>query len=890
MADIWTSVLRELRTRFPFLERMKLSESPDGHLAAHFPGVLQVATAVAAGLRTAEAPGNRAVLVFPRAHQAATWLAVGAAVATVQQEWRDRVNDPLTFHPCQKLYIDSRPSVIVEFEREVVENSERYFYVRTDGGKVRIPIRKRFRFRRTQSTAKPVQASTFLRWFSKNPPSTVLEHLTDSSTFGNDRLVGNGVILVTRLAATHRLAGSTRVFMRNGQTWDAPLEDLFLWGALTSDGHVNPWGSGRAASDSLVVVTHLPGLIPAYLDQECRRNRKPLVILDGPHSLLNATVIVQELFDRGLPILAVLEDSEWDREVREILELSEFAIWRWSGHDLRSSALTPVAVSGPGETPFSRLEGACRCMARERQETEPCADGGQLSSAAQTLIRLRGTLGSDIERMDPLLRRWYGVLLSLSRLLRPLSPAGGGEEKTYEERAIAELSQELSHQQLAADARPLAQQVVTNLQDAVGQFRTGTPKIGGFAQVVDRMAGDGLRRGVAVLPDCREVEATAAYWQPRGASRWPEVELRFVTLADVQDIEGADFLVIAGWMGHERMFRLLHSHVAPVTVILAYPFEVSWHTSAARTWERRRKPETGLPSRSRLLGLEPEKWPIDPPDQTGGSTPEGSTDATGGGMEFEIQLDRSRRQGHQAALADPESADAVEAWYVRFTDGSYGYFTLDRRLLVVSDLTGRSSSTNLPQRTVDQLQIGDLVAFVEGADSDVLRRQADVGLGKAGFGHLRDIAGLWREALRRFWQSQGGRLRPVVEALARAGCRRTPLTVRNWITADHTIGPDDNEADLRAIVAATGDDELRRRLQDVVQAIDSVRSAHLQASGYLHRELTAALPRLLAGSRRDAKTVELEGVGRLTIVEIESLDREAVPVPEREANRRRSEG
>jgi hypothetical protein len=338
------------------------------------------------------------------------------------------------------------------------------------------------------------------------------------------------------------------------------------------------------------------------------------------------------------------------------------------------------------------------------------------------------------------------------------------------------------------------------------------------------------------------------------------------------------------------MFRLLHSHVAPVTVILAYPFEVSWHTSAAQTWERRKQPETGRPPRARLLGLAPEKWPIDPPDPIGGSTAEVSTEATGGGMEFEIQLDRSRRQGHQAAMSGMDSADAVEAWYVRFTDGSYGYFTLDRRLLVVSDLTGRSSSTTLPQRTVDQLQIGDLVAFVEGADSDVVRRQADVGLRKAGFGHLRDIAGLWRKALRSFWQSRGGRLRPVVETLAQAGCRRTPLTVRNWITTDHTIGPEGKEADLQAIVVATGDDELRRRLQEVVQAIEIIRSAHLQASGYLHRELTAALPRLLAGSRREAKSVELEGVGRLTIVEIESLDREAMFVPEREANRRHTEG
>jgi hypothetical protein len=157
MPDIWTSVLESLRTRFPFLERMRVSNSAENHGSGQFPAVLQIATAVAAGLRKAESPGNRAVVVFPRAYESATWLAFGAAVATVQQEWRDRVSDPLTFRPGQKLYIDDRPSAIVEFEKEVVEDGERFFYVRTDGGRVRIPLWKRFRFRPTQSAAKPVQ-------------------------------------------------------------------------------------------------------------------------------------------------------------------------------------------------------------------------------------------------------------------------------------------------------------------------------------------------------------------------------------------------------------------------------------------------------------------------------------------------------------------------------------------------------------------------------------------------------------------------------------------------------------------------------------------------------------------------------------------------------------
>jgi hypothetical protein len=888
MVGLWTSVLRELRARFPFLERMQVSDSPDHQLPVQVPGVLQVATAVAAGLKKAEAPGNRAVLVFPRSHQAATWLAVGSAVATVQQEWRERVNEPLAFASGQKLYIDDRPSVIVEFEREVVEGGKRYFYVRTDGGRVPIQLGQRFRFRPTQSSAKPVQARTFLKQFSRTPPSTVLEHLTDSSTSGNDRVVTNGVILVTRLAATHHLAQSTRVVMQNGQLRQAALEDLFLWGTLAADGQVNPWGSGRAASDPLMVVTHLPGLILPYLDEERRRHQKPLVVLDGAHILLNATTVVQELLDRQLPVLAVLEDSEWNQDVRETLELNEFAIWRWNADDFRAGALCPPDSGSLSQHPFSSLERSCRRVARERQETVGCNDGGLLSAAAHGLITFRRALGRDADRMDPVVRRWYGILLSLSRLLRPLSSTEQPEHPTSEERTIAELSRELGIQNFGPDARPLGQEVLNNLQRAASQFQSEPPKIHGFEQAVDRLSGDGQRRGVVVLSDRREVEATADYWRPRIASRWPGVELQFVCVSDAADTDDADFMVVSGWMGQERMFRLLHSHVAPITVILSYPFEVSWHASAARQWNRQRTPELTQPPRARLLGLEPDRWKLDP-DPGAAKDAQAVNDAGKAAMEFEVQLDRSRRQAHRIPSSDPDSPDTAEAWYVRFSDGSHAYITADRRLLIVSDLTGHGSPSTLPQCTVDQLREGDLVAFVEGADADVLRRQADVGLRKAGLGHLREVAGRWRKALQALWLSRSRRLQAVVEALRQQGCHRTPITVRNWIFTDETIGPQD-ESDLDAILRATGDGLLRDSLEEVRQAIHTVRSAHLQASSFLHRELTAALPRILAGSRREAKSVEVEGVGKLTVVEVEFIDRQPVFVPEREVNRRRTEG
>src|SRR5262249_35208666 len=150
---------------------------------------------------------------------------------------------------------------------------------------------------------------------------------------------------------------------------------------------------------------------------------------------------------------------------------------------------------------FSPLERGCACMAHERQEIERCADGDRLSSAAHGLVRLRHGLGADAERVDPLVQRSYGVLLSLARLMRPLAPTGEPGHPSQEERSIADLAQELRHEHLGTGARPAAQDIVKGLEDAASEFRTGNPKIRGLEQVLDRLYRDRMMQGVVLLSE-----------------------------------------------------------------------------------------------------------------------------------------------------------------------------------------------------------------------------------------------------------------------------------------------------------------------------------------------------------------------------------------------------
>src|SRR5262245_38852411 len=116
MPDAWDAVLDELRDRHPFLRRMTIAQDGELAYAEPLPGAVQIAIAIAATMRSLDAPENRAAIVFPRTHDTAAWIAIGTALVAVQRDWRERLQDPLPFRPGQKLYLDDRTSVVVEFD------------------------------------------------------------------------------------------------------------------------------------------------------------------------------------------------------------------------------------------------------------------------------------------------------------------------------------------------------------------------------------------------------------------------------------------------------------------------------------------------------------------------------------------------------------------------------------------------------------------------------------------------------------------------------------------------------------------------------------------------------------------------------------------------------
>jgi len=88
----------------------------------------------------------------------------------------------------------------------------------------------------------------------------------------------------------------------------------------------------------------------------------------------------------------------------------------------------------------------------------------------------------------------------------------------------------------------------------------------------------------------------------------------------------------------------------------------------------------------------------------------------------------------------------------------------------------------------------------------------------------------------------------------------------------------DSEEDLAAIANATKNPEFQAKLYAVKAAIREVRGAHLQASSFLINKLLSAAPARLSRSTGAALILDIEGVGRAVVAEIESIDSEHTQV------------
>ena len=349
----------------------------------------------------------------------------------------------------------------------------------------------------------------------------------------------------------------------------------------------------------------------------------------------------------------------------------------------------------------------------------------------------------------------------------------------------------------------------------------------------------------------------------------PLARANWVSLPQLRSLAPVEHLIVSGWIGRKQMREIRNCGYSPKVDFLLYGFEREWETMSRRasaSIERRiqARMNTQWDGLYRTIndGQTPE--PLFSSEPREENVPPDEEDIAGS----EFQDDRIVETIRTHSAANDSSEDLTQARLVVFEDpGTYVYLppfgqvislsrVMEATLGKTEDELEQSSDTqaeHLVSCPVSEIRPGDVLAFPEGDNLDLLQYLADKFLADAE--NTRRLAGLWRTALHMHCLIDGRTPSQIQRDLEGAGLKRHRLTIRGWLLNDNTVAPQGYRDAIPVIAGVTGDEELHSRLDDVFASIDLVYRARVRAARELLRQVARQQIKVDEGSA----SVELAG-------------------------------
>jgi len=818
-------------------------------------------------------------MLVPRLHGAAPWVAFGTALAALRHHFPRAVSDLPPLQRDQIVLLDGNPDRRYRYLSAgrvptIFGEGDGFWLEMGDGSRIGLLNQHRLRLQPCQTRRNPSPPARL-----PMPPRDPLDGLLGIEALGNRSIFTTFVILITGVGAArsvlHKATVQHRPEGRNAPVGPFDLLRLFQCGALRTNGEVYSLSPGQY--DASPVLLLAPDLLSVRDYLRSGAHRQPLILLDGAASFANRFDVLDEVLDEGCPAFALVERHETEH-VGPLRERS-FNLWAWERSDVERLTATGTHRPTDGSL-FAPLNQALHNFARHTVTPRPCTDDN-LQEARRLFLQLAVRL-SDLPEGAIIEGRLMGCLLHLSRCALPVA-RDAADAAAFRERLDQVLDQVRNLGVWLDDqAMQLTDRLEAVLRGVLEAQATGPCAKG--VQLRKLMEQSRAPRIAVVMADAEEAEKAQRAWKVFFSRKGLDVigsRITFYGPSEVDRVRDLRQIILCGWLNSNRMCRLLDGCLAPQVDVLVYPFEQQWLSSACQRWSRVAVSTVRRHERARLLGITLETMPEDgaaspPPAPPPVSTAEEPTDVT-------EQENRLRDAWIREAVRARPGESVIEAWQVRFQGGFFSFLTEGHGVPVVTDLLSGvvEEASDLENKRVRQLRAGDYVVFREGSQTNLIREMADVQLKRTGRAPLRQLSGMWRDALNRFvgvescagvTTSRKKQLQVAVDRLLEAGIQRHPSTIRGWLLDDSCIGPQDQERVIPIIAKVTGDPALQAKHAAVARAIDQVRSVHLEASGYLIRQLFARLPRQVDGAEMGPSlAVEIEGLGRARVVRVEEI-------------------
>lgn len=806
----WRDYIKKLLADNSLLDGIRLSISGDNASIA-IPPIIKASIQMLD--KMSENQGHFNILVFPERIQSIFIFTLAKLIYNISNGRIGRNYDPEKFRKGERLKLGK---AVVEFDRIDEVDGRTYMYVKTSDLLYAAPIELFPQFQKT--TAKRLsqeaifyeeQKKAEIALFSMSKDERYLKLFADYKTH-----MDSSIFNMTSVTNTKSLVANCRIC---GQK----LSDIILVGQTDYEGNVKNIGAGQMGGIPAIVLSS-----DLYAISEAAGKGHPIqsVMIDASNTnvLLSQMDALDELMRLDIPITCVT-DTVNSFDLQPFLD-RKFNLWRWDELSITEELYNVSRLSCDQKA----KNYACR-------NVEYCvSDGAEISRAIQLLSAHRNESQSFSAQMLKTFDSLYSLAFTALRQIVPI-----GEEQLLQlqdklEDCAAALREEKNY---------LPPAIHEDFSAAVLCLQSIFSKDYLFPKqevLQERLKKENYGHLCIVIPERAEKSGIQEYWQNWCRQQFLNTQITVLHPAEYQSAPCSEFsaTIVTGWLKRAIMRKILFSFITPTYLVILYDYEKRWKNYDAARWAK----ALGSAANRKIIekSFITEQTPISISRFVQHEDKLENTPAFDEYAEIEGVLKDNKFRRYVASGGIKSAAQTAEAIPVNYVGGYLAFYRTGHKVISATKII-MEDAEKIEMRFPHELSLGDFIVVRE-ADRDLIRDMADQILLKSDKEDLRELASKWREALKIeqiFYTDE-----QIFERLQNVGCTKGYQAVHGWLTDEDVIAPQSKE-DLEHIARITGSGVLKERLEQIFDAAQMVRSAHIQAgkmlSAHLRRRIAEAL-------------------------------------------------
>lgn len=670
----------------------------------------------------------------------------------------------------------------------------------------------------------------------------IIEALKDYKTH-----LDGSIFLVTNAKAAKEYFDQIQI---NG----TPLKDVLLVGRARQDGTIENCYPGQLSGNPAIVLAS--DFYSVYGAVRNGAKVQSIIVNLSQGSLIdNQLDILDDLSQEAFPILCLTDTSNsFDLS---LLSDRNYNVWRWD-----ETSLVDAVFSSELKSAGKRIENcATQKVEYESVVCEPISQALQLLYLHKMEVEDQGT------DVIATYNKLFSLLFVALRTAIPFE-----REETLRTRNILDECKNT----LDAEKHFMSPDLHRDLSTVVDNFSavfTSTFKNPKVCKITEILESRKYSSMCIVIADKLDKAKCEQYWRNYTIRRRIPTVVKVLYPQEYvsSDTVRYDATVIVGWLNSKNMRNVIYSYGTSDYIVLTYPCEDKWRRAHTRVWTKalsnnqNHKLVKNSFSKKTKNGISGERFAVSEPKYSEDVFDELSD------IENLMQLNTYRQYG----VTSDDINQVVDAFPVNFVGGYLAFYKTGHKVVTVTEII-TSGKENAVAKTPDTLSIGDFVVVRE-SQRDIIKEIADKILENSGLSEIRSVALRWKEALS--VETMFSTTDEIYHNLQLNGCERGYQTVKNWIEDEEQFSLSSKE-DLICIAKTLNDAILTESIDDVFEAGNTVKRAHVKAGQYLSQKLRLQIAEKIsefgdidAFNIWDPMVLNLEDIGKVIILKIIDINK-----------------